>query len=130
MKKALPYVITSAIGLGVTLIIILAKGIYSQTETTAVMQILCDAFFVPGIILAGVGLIVWASNGGAFDMLGYGVRLFFDMFRKDVTKRKYKDFYEYRQAKKQSGRKVGFMLIVGLVFIAISCIFLILYYYV
>ncbi len=91
------------------------------------MQILSDAFFVPGVLLAGVGLIIFASNGGAFDMLGFAVLLFFNLFRKDVNKRKYKDFYEYRQAKKDKKRSMAFMLITGLIFIAIAVIFIIVY---
>ena len=40
----------------------------------------------------GVGLIVVASRGGAFDMLGYAIRMMIDVFKRDVKDRKYKDF--------------------------------------
>ena len=127
MKKALPYIITAAIGLLITVIILCAKDVWHQTNSQVVMQILSDAFFAPGVILAGVGLIIFASNGGAFDMLAYAVRLFFDLFRRDLNTRKYKDFYEYRQAKKDKKRDMGFMLIVGLAMIAIAAVFIIVY---
>lgn len=129
MKKILPYIITAAVGAVIAIIIMFARyNIHTAPDAVTVMHILHNAFFVPGVCLAGIGLIVFASNGGAFDMLGYAVRMFFDLFKRDLSKRKYKDFYEYRQAKKGKKRSVAFMLIVGLVFIAISVIFLIIYY--
>ncbi len=63
-------------------------------------------------------------------MLGYAVRLFFDLFRRDVTKRKYRDFYEYKEAKKDKQRSsILFLLIIGCALIVISVVFLILYYH-
>lgn len=126
-KRILPYLITAVVGIAITVAIICGKQIWAADSTKVVMQILSDAFFVPGVLLAGVGLIIFASNGGAFDMLGFAVLLFFNLFRKDVNKRKYKDFYEYRQAKKDKKRSMAFMLIIGLIFIAIAVIFIIVY---
>lgn len=128
-KRCLPYIISAAVGAVVTIIIICAKQVWAAGSTQVVMQILSDAFLVPGVLLAGVGLIIFASNGGAFDMLGFAVLLFFNLFRKDVNKRKYKDFYEYRESKKDRKTSMAFMLIVGLFFIALSAVFLIAYFY-
>lgn len=129
MKKTLlRYGITFAVGLLLAFCAMLAQGIFSQTETVAVMKILCNAFFASGVVIACVGLLVVATEGGAFDMLAYAVVLIFDGLRRDVTKRKYKDFYEYKQAKKEKKRSFAYLLIVGLIFIAISLIFLIPYY--
>ncbi|MDE7440190.1 MAG: DUF3899 domain-containing protein [Clostridia bacterium] len=128
LKKALPYIITAAVGIIIFVIIICAKTIWNAGETKEVMRILSDASFVSGVLLAGVGLIIFASNGGAFDMLGYAFIRIFDLFRKDARNKKYKDFYEYREAKKGKKRGMAFMLIVGLAFIAFAVIFLIVYY--
>lgn len=128
LKKALPYIISAVIGIIIFVIIICTKGIWKYDEPKVVVQILCDAFFVPGVCLAGVGLLIFASNGGAFDMLAYAVIRFFDLFRKDVRNKKYKDFYEYREAKKDRKRGMAFMLIVGAAFIALAVIMLIVYY--
>ena len=132
MKKVLPYLITAAIGAAIAILIMFAVyrvQTYAPTAENAknIMKILSDSFFVPGVILSGVGLIIFASNGGAFDMLAFAFIRFFDLLRKDV-KGKYKDYYEYRQAKKDRHTKMFFMLAVGLVFIAIAVVFLIVYY--
>lgn len=126
-KRLLPYLITAVIGAAVAVPIICLRGIWTLPVREQ-MGILSDAFFVPGIIIAGAGLIIFASNGGAFDMLAFGAIMFFNLFRKDLSKRKYKDFYEYRQAKKDKKRDMAFMLIVGVAFMVIAAIFLILYY--
>ena len=127
-KNILRYSIASAVGLALAFVILCFKNIFSQTDAVKVFQILCDAFFVTGICFACIGVIMLAGNGGAFDMLGYAFVMLFDALRKDISKRKYKDFYEYRQAKKEKKRNVLYMFVVGSAFIAISVIFLILYY--
>lgn len=127
MKNSLKFIIPTAIGLIAAVLIMFSKDVLGQETSKQVFSILSDAFFVPGVCLAGVGAIVWASSGGVFDMLAYGVICFFDTFRKDITKRKYKDFYEYRQAKKGEGRNLWFLLVVGLAFIAIAVVMLLVY---
>lgn len=127
-KTAIRYGITAFIGLLFAFFAALIQGVFKQNETTVLMKILCNAFFASGVILAGAGLLTMATEGGTFDMLSYAVVLIVDLFRKDVTKRKYKDFYEYRQAKKEKKRSFSYLLITGVIFVAVSLIFLIPYY--
>ncbi len=128
LKKAVPYFVSAVVGMVVFTIIVCTKKIWNYNDGKQVLRILSDAFFVPGVILAGVGLLIFASNGGAFDMLSYAFIRFFDLFRRDVRNKKYKDFYEYREAKKDKKRGMAFMLIVGVIFIALAGIMLIAYY--
>lgn len=131
MRTLFKYLITSVIGLLVVLAIILSKDVFGQTDAKAVMQILSDGFLVPGVLLAGVGLLIFASNGGAFDMLAYGFRLLFvglqNLFRKDKIEKKYKDYYEYHESRSKSKISIAFMLIIGVVFILLAVIFLLCY---
>lgn len=124
----MPYVVSAVVGMVVFTIIVCTKKIWNYDDGKQVLRILSDAFFVPGVILAGVGLLIFASNGGAFDMLSYAFIRFCDLFRRDVRNKKYKDFYEYREAKKDKKRGMAFMLIVGVIFIALAGIMLIAYY--
>lgn len=128
MKNFLRYAITSLIGLIFAFLIAYFKGVFLQTETTEVMRILCDAAFVPGVIIGSVGLLILVSAGGAFDMLAYGVRSLFVVFLRNPATRKYKDYYEYRQAQKGKKRSFAYLAIVGGAFIFIALIFLILFY--
>lgn len=87
-----------------------------------------NAFFGIGIICAGFGLIVMASNGGAFEMLVYGTKRFISLFRKDPNKFKYKTFYDYHAARSAEPKfSFAYMLIVGGVFLVVSFVLLIIY---
>lgn len=122
-KKWLSYIIASIVGLAIFVAIICRFEIWNAAGIKYVMQILTDACFVPGVLLAGVGLIIFASNGGAFDMLAFAVIRIFDLFKKDCKNSKYKDFYEYHEAKKDVKRPMAFMLIIGTIFIILAVIF-------
>lgn len=127
MKTVYRYLITTGVGMLIVLLIVLMKNGFTETDVEIAMQIWCDAFFVSGVFLTCGGLIVVASNGGVFDMLGYAVSLLWYTFKSSKVERKYKTFYDYREARKDRKRSVSYVLIVGLVLLAISVVFLILY---
>ncbi len=128
MKRVLPYLITTLVGAAIVVTIILAQRKWTAEDMTEIMRRLSDAFFVAGVCIGGVGLLVFASNGGVFYMLTFGIIRLFDLFRRNINERKYKDFYEYKESKKDKKHGFGFMLVVGLVFIAIAGAFLAAYY--
>ncbi|MDD4212509.1 MAG: DUF3899 domain-containing protein [Bacilli bacterium] len=128
MKKTIRYLITSGVGCLIVLAIVLSKNIFGLDDAVEVYKVLTDAFFVAGVLITGFGLLVLASNGGTFDMLVYGVGRFFDLFRRDMMKVKHKTFYDYRVAKQDRKLGFGYLVIVGLAFLALSFLFLWLYY--
>lgn len=128
MKTVYKYLITAAAGIVLTFVVLLAKDIFHLSETVDIMKALCDGFFVSGILIACFGALIFASNGGVFDMLAYGVKNLFYLFKKNIKDRKYKDFYEYRTAQKEKKRSFGYLVIVGVALIAVSLVFLALYY--
>ena len=127
MKTVYRYLITAGVGLLIVLLVVLMKNGFEEQDVEIAMQIWCDAFFVSGVFLTCGGLIVVASNGGVFDMLGYAVSLLWYTFKSSKVERKYKTFYDYREARKDRKRSVSYVLIVGLALLAISVVFLILY---
>ena len=128
MKTVYKYLITAAFGAVLAFIVLLIKDVFHLSQTVDVMKALCDGFFVSGVLIACFGGLVFASNGGVFDMITYGVKNLFWLFKKNPADRKYKDFYEYREAMKEKKRSYGYMVIVGLAYITVSLIFLALYY--
>lgn len=128
MKTSLKYLITFAVGLAAAFAVALIGGIFSLTETSGICRVLSDACFVPGFLILAVGLLQVASRGGTFDMLAYGFISIFDALRRDVSKRKYKNFYEYRRARQEKKPSSAHLITVGLVFIALAIVFLVLYY--
>ena len=126
--NALRYLISTAVGLVLAFVIMLAQNIFGQEKGSDVFRILSDSFFASGVLLTGAGLLLFVSNNGMFDMLSYGITTFFVARKKNVKERKYKDYYEYKQAKSEKKRSCAYLLIVGLTFIAIAALCLIGYY--
>lgn len=123
MSNTKKYIITSAVGLSMTFLFALIRGLANQTETIKVMHILSDSFFITGVLLTGSGLLVLSSNLGTFDMLVYGMTAFIDYFRKK-SERKYETFYDYRVSREKNKTSFAFLLIIGIAFIGMSLLFL------
>ena len=127
MRALKKYLITLLVGLVGVIAIIASKDIFAQTLQKDVYHILCDAFFAVGIVIECVGLLIFSSNEGTFDMIVYGVSSFVDMFKKERTK-KYETFYDYRASRQDKKIKFGYLLIVGLLFLAVSGVMLYFYH--
>ena len=127
MKAGKKYLITLAIDIAAALLIMWSKDLFVQTDPKIIFHILCDAFFVVGVVTTSAGLLVFSSNEGTFDMLVYGVKTFMDLFRK-TSLRKYDTFYDYRMSKADQKIKFGFLVICGAVFLALSFVMYYFYY--
>lgn len=135
------YVVTTASCLVATLIFIIIAGIFTGWETvyanthwninselTKNMFILTNATFAIGMVCACFGLLVIAANGGVFEMLYYGTYRFFTLFKKDVNKVRFKTFYDYQVYRRGKPRRsFAHLLIVGVLFVALSGLFLAIY---
>ena len=124
--KHLKYVITLICGFATAMLIFLTKDIFSQVEAVKVFHILCDGFFVVGVVMTAMGLLIFTSNEGTFDAIVYGVGSFIDMFRR-TSKKKYDTLYDYRTARTDKKMKFGFLLICGLFFILLAMIMYLFY---
>lgn len=123
MKTFLKYFITLTVGLAAVAGIVWAKDVFAQTEPAQVYHILCDGFFAVGTVLCCAGLLVFSSNEGTFDMIVYGLSSFIDLFRVE-SKKKYATFYDYRESRSNAKFPFAFLLICGLLFVAISLVLL------
>ena len=119
MRTFKKYGITLLIGLLAVAGILWAKDIFAQTDPKSIYHILSDAFFAVGTVILCAGLLIFSSNGGTFDMLVYGVSSFLDMFR-TVSRKKYDTFYDYRMSRAEKQLPFGFLVICGLIFMAVA----------
>lgn len=130
-RRWIKYLVTAAVGLVMALAVLGIRGAYSGDIGSLEMAgYLSDAFFIPGILITGFGCLVFVSSEGAFDGLVYGLKLFVDKFRFGRLAREYEleSFGDYKARKAEKGKpSFGFMIIVGLAFLAISAVFLLRY---
>lgn len=124
MKK---YAITLTIETILTAIVVWSMGILEKTSPVDVFHILCDGFFVVGVVATGAGALVFVSNLGAFDGLLFAMRSFVNIFKKAPNKN-VETYYDYKMRHSDKQFSFAFLLICGLIFIAISLVMLWLYY--
>ena len=126
-KRLNPLFIAVGAGLLAAALTAWRQGILEAESPKESYRILCDACFIPGVILCGVGLMSLIAYGGFFDIFSYGFKSvvwFFKPLKSENRKR----YYEYRvekEARRQKPR--NYTLKVGLVFMLLAVIFLILF---
>ena len=121
MKTIYKYLITLGVGFAMAAFVAYSKNVFAQKELSMVFHILTDSFSLPAVLITGIGALAFVSNEGGFDALSYGLTSFFDMFRKE-KKNKHKTFYDYKMEKAEKRLPVSFLLLSGLVFVAIMMI--------
>lgn len=126
-KKTVTYFVLVAAGIALFLLTGIWRGLFTASDSVSLFKALCDCFTVPGIIYLCLGLLLWCGNGGTFDMLGYGTKMFFSVFS-SKRKGEKESFYEYRTRKQKSPRPVAPFLVTGTAFLAAGIVFLIVFY--
>lgn len=100
-------------------------------EERSILHRLCDACFVPSIMLMGVGFLKLARNAGTFDMMGYGIGEAVHMMMPWLrSEKKDVDFVAYKERKKGVRKSSVDLLAAGGIYLVLSIVFLILYTFV
>lgn len=125
-KTTKQYVGSVISGLLISVAIMSYRGLFAGGHATAdVMMILSDGFFVAGTVLLGVGLLMWVAGEGMFDMLGFGVKLVWDV----AVHHEWESYRDYKARKSEKPKmKVGFLTFVGTAFILLGALFTGLFY--
>jgi len=131
-KSWIKYLITTAVGLGMAYIVLQIRGIWLASDSKTVFKYLHDAFFIAGILLASFGALLFCSSNGAFDGIAYLFHIMFVGHNWSKTNFKdrqtYGEYVEEKKQKRENRMKIGFVLITGFAFIAVSLVFFAIYY--
>ena len=103
-KKIIRIAAYFSAGLIVAFAVAATRGLFTAGEIPEIRKTASDGCFVASVCLIGFGLLLFAGNGGAFDMLAYGVKSVFSVFLPEEKRKTRETFYEYsarRQAKKK-----------------------------
>ena len=122
----LKYLVAFVIGALITLLCAWLRGLFKGDGASDVRFILSDSFLVSGVLLAGVGGLMFSSARGTFDMFSYGVKMFFVPFRRNMRPedRFARDFFEYREEKRQKSarREYLYLILVGAFYLLLSAL--------
>ena len=122
------YLITSLLAVGLCFVIALLRDLFLKENLKDILHVLIDSTFVVAVLFVGFGLLIFAANEGTFDMLAYGMTSFISLFKKDrESYLKYKTYVDYKEAKADKKNDFGYILVVGLIVLAISMVFVVWY---
>ncbi len=116
-----------SVGLVASFIILISRKVFTQSDLATLYKDLCDAFAGPGLLLIIISGLIFASNGGAFYGISFlGVKII-SLFLPSSKRNKesYKDYCDRKRSK--SIKNYSFLFFVGLIFAAVSIIFIVLY---
>ena len=119
------FFITLGIGAAVSVGFMFILGAFSQTETYQTYRAFHNSFFVSGVILICMGLLVISANAGTFTILGYGVSLWGKLLHKEISAES-RSYYNYRERRLANKKPFVHFLAAGGVLVLIAIVFLIL----
>ena len=130
-KNLIKYGVTAGASLVLAFFYVYVRVDFSNIEATPLVEwyrIVCDAFTIPGLILLMFGCLMSLSNAGAMDGLGYVVVNGFKMLIPGAATKmeRYKEYLERRRENRVKG--YGFLYVVGAGCMAISLVFMVLFY--
>ena len=116
------YAVTVGFGLVTALLMVLLRGDFAGSDAAERWRLIADAFFVPGALLLGVGLMIWISGQGEFDILSFGVKKSFSvLLPRERREAQPKTLFDYKQQRAEKGQPpIKHLLIVGLVFVLLG----------
>ena len=91
-------------------------------EKIQMLSALSDSFFISGVFVGGVGLLVLVSGEGFFDIITYSVGKMMSYIFIPRETRKHETYADYKLRKEgeREGGKIWFIAAVGMVFVVIA----------
>ena len=126
-RNLLKYGIAGGLCIAIAVIYCVLRD-FSQMTLVEKYRTLCDAFTVPGLLAICAGVLVWSSNDGLFNGLGYCLNITWKSLIPG-GRRKVQRYYDYVQSRKK--KKItgySFLFICGGVCMVLAGVFMALFY--
>ena len=120
MKKSVKHLIYCAVTLTLVFVTAVLQGLFNPPSGMRVSVIICNAFFIIGVLMAGIGILSWAGSKGTYDIFSYAGKVILVKFK---PKEKMQSYYDYTQEKNKN-RKAWLkeLTVWGVICIAISAL--------
>lgn len=128
-KKYMPYAKWGLVAVAAIVFMFVYEQPFALSGAKEIVGTISDCFAVPGIVMAGIGVLSYLGRLGAYDGISY---VFSNFALHSIIPGTYKEkpgsFYDYKVAKDAKGRKwLSQMFFVGLVPLGISILLLVVY---
>lgn len=118
-RRWVGYLVTVLIAVAMAAGVFISRGGLMLTAPADILGALCDGFFVPGIVLTSLGILVLVANEGFFDIMSYGLHSFLVLFTPLRKAEKHEHYFDYKMARAARRKKPRNVLLwVGLAFVA------------
>lgn len=120
------------IHLGIGAVVAILVVILNWDRGYSISQLLCDGFFVTGVLLLGFGGLKFVRNQGFFDMLTYSVSTTFQLHfpsskMNSPLEERNEDFVDYKERKREKRKTAAELLWAGLIYLVLAVIMLVVY---
>ena len=116
-------------GLVIAVPVAVSQGLSWGQPAYLSARYLSDGFFVAGLLITGVGGLVWISSTGFFDIFSYGFHSLLVLFSSLRHPKDHESYYDYKTLKEEKrGQPLYFLVIVGAALLLLAVICLGLYY--
>ncbi|MBR6028569.1 MAG: DUF3899 domain-containing protein [Clostridia bacterium] len=121
--------IGSGVALVIAIVVSLIQGLGLGRSAQVNLRALSDGFFVAGVLVCGVGLLMLIDTTGFFDMLLYGLQGLWHRLTPFLHPKGQEAFYDFKTARaSRRGKTRWELVLVGVGCFLIAGIFLIFYY--
>ena len=93
-------------------------------ESGRLAACLSDGAFVAGVFMTGIGLLLWISTTGFFDIMRYGIHGLWNHLLPMLRQEKRESYYEFRQSRSKERAVIPCpLLFCGVLFLLASAVF-------
>ena len=115
LNKPVFFIFPTLIGALIVFAVVMAYqskyDFFHYHEKLAFFQVFCDAFFVSGVLVCGIGCLVLISGEGFFDMIAYGVSNAFRYLFIPKERKQHEAYIDYKLRKEaeRAGGRIWFI---------------------
>ena len=128
IRLAIKYLVGVGVGALLVMFVLLCRGFFLPPALLEQYRILADAFTTAGVVLIMVGVLIWVSTTGSFDMISFALsklgKALIPFSKK--SDEKYYDYVMRKREKRFSGYL--FVFIVGALYMIPAIIFTVMFY--
>lgn len=124
-KNRRPYVITFIVGAFMAFGVLMMDNAFSaDTLLIDRIRFFSDAFFIPGVLIFCIGMMIFVAGKGSLDGLTYSLQF---LKREIFLRQKMETFADYKARKAEKKTPYGFLLLAGAAYLLLGLLFAVIY---
>lgn len=110
---------------------VVAAAVCAASKDHGIVHMLCDGFFVAGVVVLGFGGLQFSANKGMFDIFSFGVKKVLDVHWPGITQsteeERREQYVDYTLRKRAARKSPKGTVVAGCVYMALAAVMLAIY---